>query len=505
MRSAPPTTLVVPTLGRASLAACCRALVTQSVPVRAPVVVVDDRPLGDDLAQRLADELGAGHGLDLHVVRAGGGGPARARNIGWRHARTPWVSFLDDDVVPDPDWYATLLADLDKAEVAEAVGSTGRVRVPLPADRPPTDWERATAGLETSRWITADLSYRRSALSAVGGFDERFRRAFREDADLALRVTAKGGEIVDGDRSLAHPVRPADDWASLRQQAGNADDFLMRALHGSSWHERAAAPRGRRRRHVLTTVAAVVGVGSLLTGRRRLAALGLAGWAAGTAEFAWARISPGPRDAAEVRRMLLTSTLIPLAATVHSLRGAVRHHREEPWRGLPELVLLDRDGTLVHDVPYNGDPALVRPVDGARAALDRLRAEGIRLAIVSNQSGVARGLLSRSDVDAVNARVSELLGPFESVIVCPHAPDEGCGCRKPAPGTLLSACAAAEVDPARTVMIGDIGADVEAARAAGVSPLLVPTPQTLPDEVNAAPTVAASLTDAVSLVLSGAW
>lgn len=505
MRGAPPTTLVVPTLGRASLAACCRALVTQSVPVRAPVLVVDDRPVGDDLAARLADELGAGHGLDLQVVRAGGGGPARARNIGWRHARTPWVSFLDDDVVPDPDWYATLLADLDKAEVAEAVGSTGRIRVPLPADRRPTDWERATAGLETSRWITADLSYRRSVLSAVGGFDERFRRAFREDADLALRVTAQGGNIVDGDRSLVHPVRPADDWVSLRQQAGNADDFLMRALHGSSWHERADAPLGRRRRHVLTTVAGLVGVGALMTGRRRLAALGLAGWAAGTAEFAWARISPGPRDAAEIRRMLLTSALIPAAATMHSLRGAVRHRREEPWRGLPELVLLDRDGTLVHDVRYNDDPALVRPVDGARAALDRLRAEGVRLAIVSNQSGVARGLLSRADVDAVNARVAELLGPFESVTVCPHGPDEGCGCRKPASGMLLSACAAAGVDATRTVMIGDIGADVEAARGAGISAILVPTRQTLPDEVAAAPTVAPSLTDAASLVLSGAW
>src|SRR4051794_13474417 len=229
------TTLVVPTLGRPSLAALCRALAAQSVPVDAPVVLVDDRR-GDggrpDLAADLERELGPGHGLDLRVVAAGGGGPARARNIGWRHARTPWVSFLDDDVVPDHDWYAALSTDLDAAEGCGVAGSTGRVRVPLPAHRPPTDWERGTAGLEDARWITADLSYRRDELSRVGGFDERFPRAFREDADLALRLGADRNRVLAGSRRITHPVRPADGWASLRQQAGNADDQLMRALHG---------------------------------------------------------------------------------------------------------------------------------------------------------------------------------------------------------------------------------------------------------------------------------
>jgi GT2 family glycosyltransferase len=72
----------------------------------------------------------------------------------------------------------------------------GRVQVPLPTARRPTDWERSTAGLVTAPWITADMTYRRSALSAVGGFDERFPRAFREDSDLALRVQAAGGRLV---------------------------------------------------------------------------------------------------------------------------------------------------------------------------------------------------------------------------------------------------------------------------------------------------------------------
>ena len=83
----------------------------------------------------------------------------------------------------------------------------------------------------------------------------------------------------------------------------------------------------------------------------------------------------------------------------------------------PDAVLVDRDGTIVEDVPYNGDPEAVRPVAGARAALDRLRAAGIPVAVVSNQSGVARGLLRATEVDAVNARVAELLGPFAATVV----------------------------------------------------------------------------------------
>ncbi|MCW2767991.1 MAG: hydrolase, HAD-superfamily, subfamily [Nocardioides sp.] len=492
------TTVVVPTVGRASLTVLLEALARQGRPLDAPVVLVDDRPTSRALElPRLA--------LEVQVVRAGGGGPARARNIGWRHVRTPWVSFLDDDVVPEDDWYAALLADLDAAEDAGAAGSETNVHVPMPEGRRPTDWERGTRGLETSRWITADLTYRRSELSAVGGFDERFPRAFREDADLALRLGGDRGRIVRGTRRITHPVRPADDWASLRQQAGNADDYLMRAMHGPDWYRRAEAPVGRRARHVAVTLAGAGAVLSALAGRPRLAAAYAAAWLAGTVDFCWARIAPGPRDRAEVRRMVLTSVAIPPAATYHSARGLLHHRGARPWRGLPDLVLLDRDGTLVEDVPYNGDPALVRPVPGAREALERLRALGVRTALVTNQSGIARGLITREQAEAVNARVDELLGPFDDVQLCPHGPGDGCGCRKPAPGMVMHGCAELGVDPSRAVVVGDIGADVEAADAAGAVGILVPTRATRAEEVASAPLVERSLEDAVARIVEGAW
>jgi HAD superfamily hydrolase (TIGR01662 family) len=164
-------------------------------------------------------------------------------------------------------------------------------------------------------------------------------------------------------------------------------------------------------------------------------------------------------------------------------------------------VLLDRDGTLIRDVPYNGDPALVDPLPGVREALERLRAHGIRLAVVSNQSGIARGRLTAVQAEAVMARAGELLGPFDDVRWCPHGPEAGCACRKPAPGMLLAAAAALEVDPSRCAMIGDIGADVDAARAAGMRAVLVPTGVTRPEEVAAAPETAPDFAAAVDLLL----
>jgi histidinol-phosphate phosphatase family protein len=131
-----------------------------------------------------------------------------------------------------------------------------------------------------------------------------------------------------------------------------------------------------------------------------------------------------------------------------------------------------------------------------------LRLRGIRTGVVTNQSGVGRGDLTLEQVHAVNTRVDEVFGRFSTWQVCPHAPDGGCDCRKPAPGLVLAACAALEVMPAETVVIGDTGADVEAALAALAWPVLVPNPLTRPAEVEAAPVVAVDLVAAARIALA---
>jgi D-glycero-D-manno-heptose 1,7-bisphosphate phosphatase len=168
----------------------------------------------------------------------------------------------------------------------------------------------------------------------------------------------------------------------------------------------------------------------------------------------------------------------------------------------PAAVLFDRDGTLVVDVPYCGDPRLVRPLPTARAALDRLRAARIPTGVVTNQSGVGRGLITLAAAEAVNAEVDRLLGPFDVWRTCPHAPDDGCRCRKPRPDMLLDAAAELGVEPDRVAFVGDIGADVEAALAAGATPVLVPTAVTRPEEIRAAPVVRRNLGDAVDYLLT---
>jgi histidinol-phosphate phosphatase family protein len=166
-----------------------------------------------------------------------------------------------------------------------------------------------------------------------------------------------------------------------------------------------------------------------------------------------------------------------------------------------DAVLFDRDGTLVEDVPYNGDPAMVRPMPGAREALDRLRAAGFHLGVVTNQSGLARGRFTADQLTAVNARIENLLGPFDTWQICPHDDTAGCRCRKPAPGLVVAAAAALGTTPGRCVVVGDIGRDMEAAGAAGATGILVPTPVTRPTEVAAAPAVVTGLNAAAGLVL----
>jgi HAD superfamily hydrolase (TIGR01662 family) len=501
----PSYAIVVPTVGRPELLRLLRALAAQDTdggrcaPVE--VVVVDDRP---DARPPL--EPGDAPWRQ-RVLVSGCRGPAAARNLGWRLASAEWIAFLDDDVVPPAGWARRLADDLSRCGAGVA-GSQGRIVVPLPAEGRPTDWQRNTAGLQGAAWATADMAYRRTALVEVQGFDERFPRAYREDADLALRMRRAGWRLVRGDRHVAHPVRAAGFWISLHAQAGNCDDALMRRLHGADWRRAADVPKGRLGRHSLTVLAGVAGVFALLSGHRRVAAPGLLACVAMTAEFAWRRLMPGPRPgqpgwAKEAFRMLATSVVIPAAAVTHRLRGAWRHRDAGPWPPPIAAVLFDRDGTLVHDVPYNGDPSRVRPVEGAREAVAALRRAGVKVGVVTNQSGIGRGLLTPDQVDAVNDRVDAAVGPFDTWQVCPHSIDDGCECRKPQPGMVVRAAEALDVPVEQCVLLGDIGTDVEAARAAGARAVLVPTTVTRAEEVASAPFVAADLAAAVDLVLAG--
>jgi glycosyltransferase involved in cell wall biosynthesis len=290
------------------------------------VIPTVGRPSLQPLLDRLRPQVSAAPvPVELLVVRdEHRDGPAATRNRGWRAAAYDWVVFLDDDVLPAAGWLDALLADLDQPP--EVGGVQGRLCVP--ARERPDDWAVNTARLETAVWATADMAYRRRALAAVGGFDERFPRAYREDADLAYRVRRRGWQLRQGRRTMLHPVRPESPWACLRAQRGNADDALLRRRYGPDWHEKLRAPRGRRRRHAAVAATAGLAVLTALTGRRRIAAAAGLAWLAGTAEFAAARVRRAPGS--PVLGLVVTSALIPPLAVGHWLAGWYRSGRALP-------------------------------------------------------------------------------------------------------------------------------------------------------------------------------
>lgn len=161
-----------------------------------------------------------------------------------------------------------------------------------------------------------------------------------------------------------------------------------------------------------------------------------------------------------------------------------------------EAVLLVGEDTLILDRPrYHGDPARVVPIAGARGP-DPAARRGPAGGGGRNQPGIGRGRLTVAQVEAMNLRVEQLLGPMETWRYCPHAPSAGWACHTPAPGLVMAAAADLGVAPDRVVVIGDIGSDMEAANAAGALGTLAPSPRTLMDEVVGAPLVGESLGEA---------
>jgi GT2 family glycosyltransferase len=275
--------VVIPTCGRPELLRrCLDALERQSLPRAASEVIVIE-----DLARD---------------------GPAAARNRGWRRARAPLVAFTDDDTVPDADWLLRGAEAFRCRPDADAV--CGRIVMPLAGT--PSDYERDAQGLERSEFVTANCFCRRSVLERLGGFDERFRLAWREDSYLHFRLLEAGARIVREPRAVVvHPVRPARWGVSLSQQRKVLYDALLFKKHPDLYRQRIrSAPRW--------DYYAIVG--SLL-----LTPWYPALWVLLTLALTVKRLRETSRAPSHVLEMLVTSIAIPPLATFWRLAGAARY------------------------------------------------------------------------------------------------------------------------------------------------------------------------------------
>ncbi len=174
-------------------------------------------------------------------------------------------------------------------------------------------------------------------------------------------------------------------------------------------------------------------------------------------------------------------------------------------------LFIDRDGTIIADAHYLADPSGVRLLPGASAAIARANMSGVLVIVVTNQSGIARGLITAAQYEAVRARTDRLLGEHgarvDATYHCPHWPAStgACDCRKPRLGMYRAAAADFGVDLARSAYIGDRWRDVQPARETGGIGVLVPGAETPEADVESARAhvsasllIAASLTEAVT-------
>ena len=228
------------------------------------------------------------------------------------------IAFTDDDCISDPAW----LAAGSKAIHEGATGVSGRIIMPLPED--PTDYELNAAGLATSEFVTANCFYLRSALEAVGGFDERFAMAWREDGDLWLTFIGRGEALVSAeDAVVTHPLRPAPWGVSLSQQRKSQYNALLYKKHPVLYRQRVQPGPPRDYYAIVGSIVAFL-LGAVC--RRPLVALAsIVIWARLTGQFIARRLRGTSRRPAHIAEMVVTSALIPPLAVYWRLRGAIAY------------------------------------------------------------------------------------------------------------------------------------------------------------------------------------
>jgi glycosyltransferase involved in cell wall biosynthesis len=321
--AAPRISVVVPTYCRMNLLRrCLDALMAQRLPPTAyEIIVVDDghESRVEFAVGELARQPGAPR---IRYLRpASGRGPAVARNCGWRAARGTIVAFTDDDTIPDRDW----LAEGERAlrDHPEWAGAAGAVQVPRPCPEVrPTDHELMTEGLARAEFVTASAFVRRAALERIGGFDERFRRAWREDSDLQFRLMQDVGPVGRiATARVQHPVRPEPWGVCLRQQRNTFFDALLFKKHPQLYRERIRKVPPWD--YYLVVVASVAAPWLAWAGQGRsaavcaLLALALVIW------IAVRRLRHTDRSPAHAIEMIVTSALIPFLSVYWRLRGAL--------------------------------------------------------------------------------------------------------------------------------------------------------------------------------------
>lgn len=313
--------VVVPTCKRPDLLRqCLTSLMRQQFDAsRFEIIVVDDapHPATKAVVMECVNQLNGSGPEMTYIPSPGPHGPAAARNRGWRAARGEIIAFTDDDTIASPEWLKNGVHAFDP----DVKAVWGKIEMPL--EGTPTDYERDAKGLETAEFVTANCFCPRSVLEEIGGFDERFRYAWREDADLYFRLLALGGKVLHAPEALiTHPIRPASWGVSMRQQKKILFDALLYKKHPELYRKKIRAKP--RLDYYVIVASLIVGVISLLLGQPVVAAPAGLIWLALTARFCAMRLSGTAKTPSHIAEMIVTSAIIPPLAVFWRMVGAFR-------------------------------------------------------------------------------------------------------------------------------------------------------------------------------------
>lgn len=314
--------VVIPTYQRPHLLEkCLHALSLQSFPMdQFEVLVITDGPDDESFAVvRRFQQQGCTHMFVAALAEKKG--PAAARNKGWRMAQGDLIAFTDDDCIPDVHFVAAYYrARMETYK--KFIAFSGKVIVPVSAS--PTDYEQNTAHLATADFITANCACSRAALEDVGGFDEAFTAAWREDSDLEFKFLKAHIPIYKIDTAIVeHPVRAARWGVSLQEQRKSMYNALLYKKYPDMYRRRiAGSPQWRYYAIIVCFALTVV---SAMYGAYTTTLLALAGWIWLTGAFAYKRLHGKSRSFPHVTEMIYTSALIPFLSVFWTLYGAIRY------------------------------------------------------------------------------------------------------------------------------------------------------------------------------------
>lgn len=311
--------VIIPTYKRANLLVkCLDALAMQSIPSTAfEVIIVSDGPdQGTATAVALWQRASKIQVLSTQLTEKRG--PAAARNFGWLKAKAGLVAFTDDDCLPHPHWLHSFLEQYHQEPM---IAFTGKTQVPMPERR--TDFAVNIAQLEEADFITANCACTKQALIAVGGFDERFEMAWREDSDLEFKLIEQRIPIVKClSAVVVHPVREVPWGISIKEQKKGVCDALLYKKYPQLYKTRINASIGY---YYLIGACFLVLIISIIIQQRYpfiLSALALTGL---FLRLIIRRLEDRNKSASHILEMVTTSLIIPFASIYWRFYGAIKY------------------------------------------------------------------------------------------------------------------------------------------------------------------------------------